>query len=143
MLFLFFFITVLLYTHLTEQERILCYRILSTFLIPIFKCHMDIIFLIVFCKMFLQTKSSELSTLFRPFNLRDLRITLFNSSLEVCFCFIKVNISLEIITEGILDQFYASLVIGRKRSNLNVLCNKFASSVAASAIPLFVFVKSE
>ena len=85
---------------------------------------MDIIFLIVFCKMFLQTKSSELSTLFRPFNLRDLRITLFNSSLKVCLCFIKVNISLEIITEGVLDKLYTSLIICRKRCNLNVLCNR-------------------
>ncbi len=125
----------------------------------IFKCHMDIIFLIVFCKMFLQTKSSELSTLFRPFNLRDLRITLFNCCLKVCLCFIKVNICLEIITERVLDQLYTSLIVSRKRCNLNVLCNRckickwvlsakelrreVASSVAASAIPLFVFVKSE
>ena len=57
-------------------------------------------------------KSSELSTLFRPFNLRDLRITLFNSSLKVCLCFIKVNISLEIITEGVLDKLFTNTKSG-------------------------------
>lgn len=66
----------------------------------------------------------RLFTLFCPLDLADVRITLSDSCLKVSFCFIVINLILEIIAERILDQLNAALVISGKGCDGNILCNR-------------------
>lgn len=61
--------------------------------------------------------------LVRPLNVLDIGVTLHDGSLEVGLCLFVVNNALEVVAEGVLDQFHAALVVGGQRRDLDALGN--------------------
>ena len=61
--------------------------------------------------------------LVRPLNVLDVGVTLHDGSLEVGLCLFVVNNALEVVAEGVLDQFHAALVVGGQRRDLDALGN--------------------